>query len=233
MAFERLRGRWERTTAPLLKLFSGLQPNHLTWASLLVALAAAAIAWTADRSSPLSWLSVAGLMGLAFLLDGLDGQLARQRGLSGRAGDLLDHTLDRIVDAALLVALGSNPNWFLSHELGPVLGWSAALATMLGSYMGTAAQSVGLARDYGGFSRADRSIILLLGVLGAAMQSLTQWPGLSTPSLFGGRLQWNSLSLALVISLLGGLITFYLRFKRSLRELRENPEPSDFSDSER
>ena len=233
MAFERLRGRWERTTAPLLKLFGWLQPNHLTWASLVVALVAATIACTADRSSPLSWLSVGGLMGLAFLLDGLDGQLARQRGQSSPAGDLLDHTLDRIVDAALLVALGSNPAWFLNPELGAVLGWSAALATLLGSYMGTAAQSVGLGRDYGGFSRADRSVILLVAVLGAAIQSATQWPGLSTPSPCGGSLQWNSLSLALTISLIGGLTTFFLRFKRSLRELRENPEPSDLDGSER
>lgn len=153
MAFERLRGRWERLTAPLLELFGWLRPNHLTWASLFAALAAASIALRADRSSALPWLAVSALMSLAFILDGLDGQLARKRGLASAAGDLLDHTLDRVVDVALLVALGSNTSWFLHPELGAVLGWAAALTTMLGSYMGTAAQSVGLKRDYGGFSR--------------------------------------------------------------------------------
>ncbi len=230
MAFERLRGRWELLTAPLLDLCGWLRPNHLTWASLFAALAAASIALRADRSSALPWLAVSALMGLAFLLDGLDGQLARKRGLASAAGDLLDHTLDRVVDVALLVALGSNASWFLHPELGAVLGWAAALATLLGSYMGTAAQSVGLKRDYGGFSRADRSIVLMLGVLGAAIQSATQWPGFTGPSLFGGSLQWNSISIALTLCLAGGLTTFALRFRRSLRELSEQ---SDFDASER
>jgi len=230
VAFERLRGRWERLTAPLLDLCGWLRPNHLTWASLFAALAAASIALRADRSSALPWLAVSALMGLAFLLDGLDGQLARKRGLASAAGDLLDHTLDRIVDVALLVALGSNVSWFLHPELGAILGWAAALATMLGSYMGTAAQSVGLQRDYGGFSRADRSIALMLGVLGAAVQSATHWPGFTGPSPFGGSLQWNSVSIALTLCLAGGLTTFVLRFRRSLRELSEQ---SDFGASER
>jgi archaetidylinositol phosphate synthase len=230
VAFERLRGRWERLTAPLLDLFGWLRPNHLTWASLFAALAAASVALRADRSSPLAWLTVGALMGLAFLLDGLDGQLARKRGVASAAGDLLDHTLDRVVDVALLVALGSNASWFLHPELGAVLGWAAALATLLGSYMGTAAQSVGLKRDYGGFSRADRSIVLMLGVLGAATQSANQWPGFTGPSLFGGSLQWNSVSIALTLCLAGGLTTFALRFRRSLRELSEQ---SDFGASER
>ena len=230
MAFERLRGRWEQLTAPLLDLFGWLRPNHLTWASLFAALAAASIALRADQSSALAWLTVGALMGLAFLLDGLDGQLARKRGVASAAGDLLDHTLDRVVDVALLVALGSNASWLLHPELGAVLGWAAALATLLGSYMGTAAQSVGLKRDYGGFSRADRSIVLMLGVLGAAIQSATQWPGFTGPSLVGGSLQWNSVSIALTLCLAGGLTTFALRFKRSLRELSEQ---SDFDASER
>jgi archaetidylinositol phosphate synthase len=230
VAFERLRGRWELLTAPLLDLCGWLRPNHLTWASLFAALAAASIALRADQSSALPWLAVSTLMGLAFLLDGLDGQLARKRGLASAAGDLLDHTLDRVVDVALLVALGSNVSWFLHPELGAILGWAAALATMLGSYMGTAAQSVGLQRDYGGFSRADRSIALMLGVLGAAVQSATHWPGFTGPSPFGGSLQWNSVSIALTLCLAGGLTTFVLRFRRSLRELSEQ---SDFGASER
>ena len=227
MAFERLRGRWERLTAPLLELFGWLRPNHLTWASLFAALAAASIALRADRSSALPWLAVSALMSLAFILDGLDGQLARKRGLASAAGDLLDHTLDRVVDVALLVALGSNTSWSLHPELGAVMGWAAALTSMLGSYMGTAAQSVGLKRDYGGFSRADRSIVLMLGVLGAAAQSATQWPGISGPSPFGGTLQWNSVSLSLTLCVIGGLTTFVLRFRRSLRELTETSDQGE------
>ncbi|MDE0893021.1 MAG: hypothetical protein OSB14_12630, partial [Planctomycetota bacterium] len=101
------------------------------------------------------------------------------------------------------------------------------------SYMGTAAQSVGLQRDYGGFSRADRSTVLMLGVLGAALQSAFHWPGFTGPSPCGGSLQWNSVSIALTLCLLGGIATFVLRFKRSLRELSETSKQSDFDGSER
>ena len=57
-------------------------------------------------------------------------------------------------------------------------GLTAGLLTLLGSYMGTQAQSVGLDRIYGGFSRADRMIITLLGLLIAAMQAYTGGSGI-------------------------------------------------------
>ena len=220
MGLERLRGRWERSTAPLLNLLGGVEPNHLTWGSLVVALAAAAVGVQAGRDEPWSWLLVAALMGLAFLLDGLDGQLARRRGVEGPAGDLLDHTLDRVVDAALLVALGYNSAWSLHPSVGVALGWAAALATMFGSYMGTAAKSVGLSRNYSGFSRADRSVVLLLGVLACAVQAAAGAGDLCGPELCGSALHWNGVSASLCLCLLGGSVTFLARFRSSIRELR-------------
>lgn len=227
MAFERLRRRWERATAPLLGFFGWLQPNHLSWASLFAALAAAWFGSQAGRDQPGLWLLVAVLMGLAFLLDGLDGQLARLRGVEGPAGDLLDHTLDRVVDAVLLVALGYNSAWFLHADLGVVLGWAAALATMFGSYMGTAAQSVGLTRNYSGFSRADRSVILLIAVLVAAGQAAFGWGDIVGPELCGQALQWNGLSVSLTLCVFGGALTFLTRFRASLRDLGRGAEQSD------
>ena len=40
----------------------------------------------------------------------------------------------------------------------------------MGSYMGTQAQSVGLGRIYGGFSRADRMVITIIGLSLAGLQ---------------------------------------------------------------
>ena len=225
MALERLRGRWEQATGPLLDRLGWLRPAHLTWASLVAALAAAWFGLSAGREAPGTWLLVAALMGLAFLFDGLDGQLARRRGLEGPAGDLLDHTLDRVVDAALLVALGSNPAWFLHPGLGVILGWAADLAAMFGSYMGTAAQSVGLKRDYRGFGRADRSVALLLGVLLVGLQASFGWGDLGGPVVLGAALQWNGVSAALTLSLVGGVITFVTRFASSLKELSQSEPP--------
>jgi len=173
----------------------------------------------AGRDESTGWLLAVLLMGLAFLFDGLDGQLARRRGLDGPAGDLLDHTLDRVVDAMLLVAFGTNAAWHLHPELGVELGWAAALATMFGSYMGTAAQSVGLKRNYRGFGRADRSVALVLGALLAAGQAAFGWPDLEGPVVLGEALRWNGVSCALTLALLGGAYTFVTRFIASLKEL--------------
>ncbi len=225
MALERLRGRWERTTGPLLDHLGWLRPNHLTWASLIAAAGAAWVGRWAGREDPGQWLLAGLLMGLAFLLDGLDGQLARRQGRDGPAGDLLDHTLDRVVDAMLLVAFGANAAWFLHPEIGVVLGWAAALATIFGSYMGTAAQSVGLKRDYRGFGRADRSVALLLGVLLVGLQASFGWKDLEGPTILGAALQWNGVSAALTLSLIGGVATFITRFSSSLKELSQSDSP--------
>ena len=80
------------------------------------------------------------------ILDGLDGQLARQTGQVTRWGDYLDHTLDRLLDAMWVIAIASSTAWVDD----PVLGWAAAWFTLLGSYMGTQAQAVS-----GGVTIAD------------------------------------------------------------------------------
>ena len=98
------------------------------------------------------------------VMDALDGDLARHQGSAGPYGDFLDHTIDRVVDIGIIVAIGFNSDF----GVGPSLGFGAALLTLMGSYMGTQAQSVGLGRIYGGFSRADRMVITIIGMCLAA-----------------------------------------------------------------
>ena len=88
------------------------------------------------------------------------------RALRGRMG-IFDHTIDRVVDIGLIVAIGVNSEFGV--DLSLALG--AALLTLMGSYMGTQAQSVGLGRIYGGFSRADRMVITVVGMLLASLQA--------------------------------------------------------------
>ena len=77
------------------------------------------------------------LIAFSMVLDGLDGQLARQTGQVSRWGDYLDHTLDRLLDAMWVIAIASRPAWVND----PAMGWAAAWFTILGSYMGTQAQA--------------------------------------------------------------------------------------------
>jgi hypothetical protein len=107
-------------------------------------------------------------------------------------------------------------------------GLAAGLLTLLGSYMGTQAQSVGLDRIYGGFSRADRMIITLLGLLIAAMQAYTGSTGIDLVSyheffeyILLGNEELNGMTGALAISAWGGIYTFIVRFNSTRSQLLE------------
>jgi archaetidylinositol phosphate synthase len=102
----------------------------------------------------------------------------------------------------------------------PHLGYAAALLTFLGSYMGTQAQSVGLGRNYGGFGRADRLVVTIIGIILACYQALTQtWLNVTIPII---NTQLNALSAILLISLIGGAYTFVIRFSTARSELLES-----------
>mgnify|MGYP006254284481 FL=1 len=159
MALEQLRKRWESIASPLVSGLGRTNPAVLTWLALPIGVAASFLAFTAPKSDTgaLMLIGAALLITFSMILDGLDGQLARQTGQVTRWGDYLDHTLDRLLDAMWVIAIASSPAWVDD----PVLGWAAAWFTLLGSYMGTQAQAVSGGRNYRGFSRADRTILTL------------------------------------------------------------------------
>ena len=167
--FEQFREKWSKAMHPLIVRLGDTNPNTLTWTSLIVSLVAFWLVANAgiDNEGGLMIVGAVILIGIAGVLDALDGDLARHQGTSGPYGDFLDHTIDRVVDIGLIVAIGINSEFGV--DLSLALG--AALLTLLGSYMGTQAQSVGLGRIYGGFSRADRMVITVVGMLLASLQS--------------------------------------------------------------
>ena len=59
------------------------------------------------------------MIGLAGVMDALDGDLARHQGSAGPYGDFLDHTIDRVVDIGIIVAIGFNSRF----RVGPSLGF--------------------------------------------------------------------------------------------------------------
>ena len=209
----------------MLKL-GDLDPSVLTWTSLLVSIVGFYMLAIAemDTNGSLMIIMAVILVLVAGVLDALDGALARHQGTDGPYGDFLDHTIDRIVDVGLLVAIVMNAA-FVSNMSA---GLAAGLLTLLGSYMGTQAQSVGLDRIYGGFSRADRMIITLLGLLIAAMQAYTGSAGIDLVSyheyfeyILLGNEELNGMTGALAISAWGGIYTFIVRFNSTRNQLLE------------
>lgn len=223
---EKMRETWTKAIQPIVLKLGDLDPSVLTWTSLLVSVVGFYMLAIAemDTNGSLMIIMAVILVLVAGVLDALDGALARHQGTDGPYGDFLDHTIDRIVDVGLLVAIGMNAA-FVSNMSA---GLAAGLLTLLGSYMGTQAQSVGLDRIYGGFSRADRMIITLLGLLIAAMQAYTGSAGIDLVSyheyfeyILLGNEELNGMTGALAISAWGGIYTFIVRFNSTRNQLLE------------
>ena len=220
MAFEKARDAHTRMLKPIVDRMSNVDPSTLTWISVLFAAGCCYLIATAGRDSDGGWrlLGAFVLLLVAAELDALDGAVARAYDKVSKYGDWLDHTIDRVVDLALLIAIGINTAW-----VGPTwLGWAAATMTLLGSYMGTQAQSVGLGRNYGGFGRADRLVTTFVGLLLGAIMAFNgteDFGQLNIRADLFGMIPINALSAVLLISLAGGIWTFLKRAMASRREL--------------
>tara|TARA_B100001113_G_C20991948_1_gene570907 strand:+ start:40 stop:714 length:675 start_codon:yes stop_codon:yes gene_type:complete len=222
--FEKMRERWTNAIHPIVIRMGDLDPSSLTWASLGLAILSFYFLSQATGDSTGSFWIVGGvlLILVAGVLDALDGALARHQGTDGPYGDFLDHTIDRLVDVGLLVAIGMNTSFVDDPSTGLVAG----LLTLFGSYMGTQAQSVGLGRIYGGFSRADRMVLTIVGLLTAAWQAYSGTPGISMNSMHWvieimnlGNSELNGMTFVLAISAWGGAYTFLIRFIKTRSKL--------------
>ncbi len=159
MVLADLDGTAERAFGPVAASLEsiGATPNQVSVVSFCVAVGAAVGFFVA---TPATYAVGAALVALSGVLDVVDGQLARRIGESSAQGDLLDHTLDRYSDLALLVGITAGIDAW-------ALGLFAVTGVFLTSYMGTQAQAVGAGRDYGGLlGRADR---LALAVVAGAL----------------------------------------------------------------
>lgn len=222
--FEKFRETWTKATEPIVVKMGNLDPSILTWTSLVIAIVAFVLLAEAqfDEAGGLMIIGGIVLIIVAGIFDALDGALARHQGTDGPYGDFLDHTIDRVVDVGLLVALGMNAAFVDDMSSGSM----AALLTLMGSYMGTQAQSVGLGRIYGGFSRADRLVITMIGLLAAAIQAITDTAGISSNSIHEyfdwiilGNSELNGITFAIAFSAWGGVYTFIIRFLKTRKGL--------------
>ena len=153
-----------RVSEPASQLLSKtkITPNQVSWAAFGIAL--------------LSFVSfifgqniIAGLLvQLSSIVDGMDGSLARLKGMTSTFGGFLDAVLDRYAD--ILVVLGLT-FWSLSHEAYPgiwLVGFLAIAGTGCISYTRARIDAEHRHRfDKGLQSLASRDIRLFLIMLGA------------------------------------------------------------------
>lgn len=147
-------------TRPVVKILTALpvSPDFLSWLGFVIVVGAAALIATEH-------LFAAGFaVLLAGFFDLLDGALARQTDRSTRSGALLDSTLDRLSESLLLLSL-----LFIYARDGATLeivlvGVVLVLSLMV-SYLRARGEALGVDCRVGIFTRAERVIVLALGLL--------------------------------------------------------------------
>ena len=142
---------------PLAKI-SPLGPMGISLLSLITALTAGYSFYVGDLGSNKIYLLLGSLMVfLTAVFDALDGIVARERNLSSKRGDLVDHTLDRVADIIIVGGIALGP------LVDITVGFSSIIGILMLSYMGTQAQAVGAGREYAGLlGRADRLVVLAI-----------------------------------------------------------------------
>ena len=149
-----------RITNPVVGILSKsrITPNALTLINLALSIVAAYII-------SVSHLVLGGVLVLiSGLFDLLDGALARFAGQTTRFGAILDSTVDRISEAAILCGLLI---WYIPEEakIEIVLILAVLIGSFLVSYVRARAEGLGLQCQVGLFTRAERVIVLAIGLL--------------------------------------------------------------------
>ncbi|HZU72954.1 MAG TPA: CDP-alcohol phosphatidyltransferase family protein [Acidimicrobiales bacterium] len=157
-------GRWragvDRRTGPLGSALhrTGITADQLTAAGIVLAAGAAAVIASGHLA-----IGVAVLVAAA-LPDLLDGPLAKAAGTASRRGAFFDSVSDRVTDALLLGGVA----WYLASSRGAhaaLLPFAVLGASNLVSYVRAKAESLGFDARGGLMERAERIVVLALGLL--------------------------------------------------------------------
>lgn len=163
----RFRVQVEKVVRPVGETLrkTGLSPDHLTLLGMVVAVAAA--------------ISIgAGALQLGLFLvicsalpDLLDGALAKASNSASQRGAFFDSVVDRVTDALLFGGVA----WFFATTKDPrwsLVPFAIMGVSMLISYERAKAESLGLNAKGGLMERAERIIVLCVGLL---FESLIAW----------------------------------------------------------
>jgi CDP-diacylglycerol--glycerol-3-phosphate 3-phosphatidyltransferase len=150
-----------RITGPVVRILSktGITPNALTFVNLVLNIIAAYVI-------AVGYFLPGGLLVLvAGLFDLLDGALARYTKQTTRFGAILDSAVDRISEAAIFCGLLIS--YIPQEEAGLeiVLILVVLIGSFLISYIRARAEGLGWQCQVGLFTRAERVIVLAIGLL--------------------------------------------------------------------
>jgi len=211
MVLDSQRDKVDPILISIAKVFKDVNPNTLTWLSLLFAIIAGALFYlSSPAKSPIYLYGAAFFVFLNGLFDAIDGKVAKLARKASRKGDFLDHAVDRFADVFILGGLALSP-WCRY----PVIGLLAVVGMLLTSYMGTQSQAIGNKRNYSGLlGRADRLVILMVFPI---MQHVWLYYSGSGLVFRFYLLEWVLMYFAVV-----GILTAIQRFYSTLRWFKTN-----------
>jgi len=150
-----------------------LTPSMLTFAGVSTCIAASVLVYFEYRNEWLFFWAGSIVFAIGSIMDILDGALARAGGKATVFGAFLDSTLDRVGEAFMLgaigVALARDGN-----ETALMFTFAAMAGSFLVSYTRSKAETLGLKGDVGIGSRAERVVVICLGLAVAPWGGL-QW----------------------------------------------------------
>jgi len=147
---------------------TGLTPDHLTVAGLVIAVGAAVLIGQGRLIGGFA------LVILAALPDLLDGALAKASEAASQRGAFFDSVIDRVTDATLFAGVA----WYLASTESPhmaMLAFGIMAASSVISYQRAKAESLGLEAKGGLMERAERIILLCIGLLFSSLLVPILW----------------------------------------------------------
>ena len=181
---------------------NGIQPDAISYLSILAAVAAAICFW---KSGQTRWLLIVAPL-FCFLrlwFNMLDGMVAVAANKASRRGEILNDLPDRISDIVIFAGV-AHSGW-----INPFLGYWAAIFAVLTAYVGLFGQALGGQREFGGImSKPWRMVVLSIGA----------W---LTFLLQRGAERFSILDLTCTIVIAGCIQTIVVRLKRITAALQD------------
>jgi len=155
LAWSKLKDKARLVLLPLVKAFSFIPPNFITLGGLIIVIIAAILIYNGK-------FRIGGVvLIIGSIFDAIDGQIAREKGKTSKFGAFFDSTLDRYGEFFIFFSIA----FAGKGSLLLFLCFPAVLGAFMTSYTRARADSLGIDIKEGFFTRVERIIILIIGLI--------------------------------------------------------------------
>ncbi|MFO8183165.1 MAG: CDP-alcohol phosphatidyltransferase family protein [Candidatus Aegiribacteria sp.] len=149
---------------PLVRLLLGMGvgPFSVTTAGLLLTAVAAWFVWGG------SYIAGTAFLAGGSILDAVDGELARRKGIVSKAGAVFDSSSDRVGELFIFGAMLAGEAGSVHHSLVYLVPAAIGGSYMV-SYIRARAEGVKLFGSVGIFTRTERLVLLIAGLVAAGL----------------------------------------------------------------